>query len=180
MADSFLFNLDPPAAGEDAIASFNVYNSADQGVNWNLTDNIPVSALVDDPSGQKQLSAPNADPSMTALILTVSAAGVERPTGTIIPPQPAAPNLCTLSLSTVDLLGVAVENAALKVRASSPAVVNGKLVDGEKTFYTQADGTLAIDVVQGVALKVHFGSGRGWATVDTTGKTFVDLAPLFA
>ena len=114
---SFTFAIGTPGAGEVPVASIRLYESANGLDGWGLVDTVAVDALVDDGEFKRWDSAA-ANPSNYARLAPVSAGGLERPGGVILPPAASAPDTFTVFCWTTDLGLAAVGGISMKASPS--------------------------------------------------------------
>lgn len=95
---------------------------------------------------------------------------------------PAEPGMCVIHFDTMDIVGEILTDVDVHVRRADvegPVAVNDTLVGfGPERYTTGQDGRFSESFVQGIVVRV--GSiilGRP-ITIDTTGKTDVDVATL--
>lgn len=169
---SFLFRLGAPGPGEAAIASINLYESADGMAAWSLADTILVVALADDvASGKKLWVSALADPTQYAHLVPASSAGMERPGAAILPPAPQGQNTFTLFCWLVDLGLAATKGVGMQAGPAVPGVKAGAaLVIRDAQKFSNAQGFVSMSLPSDVGVVNVTISGHV-AAIDTTGRS---------
>jgi hypothetical protein len=89
--------------------------------------------------------------------------------------------LCTIVADLRDLGMQPVADVKLSVRSKYPKAVNGSLLHtAAAEALTDASGQAIVTVPQGITAEIDFQPLKARAAVDTTGKSMVRLADLFA
>jgi hypothetical protein len=181
---SFLFNLGTPGAGETAIATVRLYESANGLTGWALVNSVAVGDLVDDPGGKKLWENALADPAKYATLVPVSAApaSIERPGSVILPPAPLDPDTFTLYAWTVDLgLGIVkgVKMTATPAAGVRYAVAAAKIAVKATSSMSDAFGYVAL-TLPADAGNVDVAIDGHSVTINTAGRTgqTINLATL--
>ena len=151
---SFLFNLGVPGPGESAITTVRLYESADVLTGWGLVNSVAVGSLIDDPSGKKRWDNAIANPANYARLAPVSAAGIERPGGVILPPASVDTDAWTLYCYAVDI-GLDIQaGIPLRVSPKRAARSGQRVVITNKEVLTDVTGYAAITIPADVGVIV--------------------------
>lgn len=178
MPETLKFKLAAVAANEVPQAKIRVYDSADGLTGFALADEKIIAELTPDIDGW-YIWASAADATKFHQLRTVSEDDVEK-TCMILPPRPADPALCTIMVNTFEILGVAKAGESVTVTpVGEHIVIDGRVIAKEpKTFYSDANGNIAFNVLQGLSLRLTSSFLGDDHDLDTTGTASIDLANL--
>lgn len=166
----FLFNLGSPSAGEVEIAAIALYESSDGLAGWQMIDSIDVADLEDDPSGKQRWDCYPADPDRYAKLVSVSASGVERHDGIVLPPLPADPLTATIYCYTIDAsMGIKAGVQFSARPKTGRATVGQRLIIDKGSVTTDGAGYAALTIpADAGVLRLVLGSIS--VEVDTAGR----------
>lgn len=182
MAETLLFSIPAPGAGEEAATTVRWYQSIDGAAWGTAVDSIAVADLpVDALAGKYVWASALADPAKYHQLKTESAGGVQSTFGAILPPRSADPAVCIIYAETKSLGLQPVAAEKMTIRIKTPKGVGGTVIDdASQTAVTDANGRVQIPIVQGVVVEIDFPPVKQTLTVDTTGKNLVNIADLLA
>ena len=170
MAEIFQFGIGVPEATEAPVAEIRCYESADGQTAWGLVGSIAVAALPAPVGGLYTWATAAADPGRWHQLVPVSAGGVERGAGAVLPPRPTTPETFVVYAWTVDAgLGIksGVSFTARPKRAHTAA--GARLVVAPASVITDVGGYAALTLPADAGI-LWLALGPVSAEVDTTGR----------
>jgi hypothetical protein len=178
MPETFKFSIAAPAADEVAVDRVRCYESANGTDGWTMVSEVYINTLTPDANGVFTWVATGTDTAKFHLLVPVSADGVERAGGPILPPRPAQAHLCSVYLTVLKQDGTPAENVeVVSTLVSTPTVVNGVALSPLPIkVKTNSLGFALLQLVKGVTYSITSPSVGTEVEINTAGRDTLDIA----
>lgn len=180
MAETLLFNIPTPAADEDPVVSIHWHQSTN-GNTWgnNPVDTILVADLtIDVPTGKYIWYSALADPTKYHQLRTESAIGAINPNGLVVAPL-VDRDLCEIYVDVRDIGLLPKAGIVFKLHPRTVGL-NGIILDSTPIpMTTGTDGIASEWVGQGGVYELESAITGKPLKIDTTSKTFINIATFF-